>query len=151
MESEQTCPVRSTCNAELIATTRVSTITRHGRPRSQTTPPDQAPNPDAMADLLRRYGAVDDLPKVDRIMVQRHSTGESDTAFTKGAQDWSQFTLLDLIGIQYGFLAASPLDGGGDGYSLAAFFHNFSHLPFPDRSEEHTSELQSLRHLVCRL
>src|ERR1017187_9969496 len=112
---------------------------RDPRPRRQRqvpgSPPaaaEQASNPDAMADLLRRYGAVDDLPKVDRIMVQRHSTGESDTAFTKGAQDWSQFTLLDLIGIQYGFLAASPLDGGGDGYSLAAFFHNFSHLPFPD-------------------
>src|SRR5205814_4963555 len=25
------------------------------------------------------------------------------------------------------------------------------HLPTPERSEEHTSELQSLRHLVCRL
>src|SRR5437899_12465060 len=25
------------------------------------------------------------------------------------------------------------------------------HRPRPDRSEEHTSELQSLRHLVCRL
>src|SRR5262245_62396942 len=25
------------------------------------------------------------------------------------------------------------------------------HLEWPDRSEEHTSELQSLRHLVCRL
>src|SRR5262245_65274560 len=24
-------------------------------------------------------------------------------------------------------------------------------IPSPDRSEEHTSELQSLRHLVCRL
>src|ERR1022692_1428434 len=85
-----------------------------------------------MADLLRRHGAVDDLPKVDRIMVQRRSTGDSGTAFTKGAHDWGKFTLLDLIGMQYGFLAASPLDGGGDGYSLEAFFHTFSRMPFPD-------------------
>jgi ankyrin repeat protein/N-acetylneuraminic acid mutarotase len=94
--------------------------------------PAQESKPEAMADLLRRHGAVDDLPKVDRIMVQRRSTADSSTAFTKGAQDWSQFTLLDLIGMQYGFLAASPLDGGGDGYSLQAFFSRFSHLPFPD-------------------
>src|SRR5947199_5526030 len=26
-----------------------------------------------------------------------------------------------------------------------------AHVPTPHRSEEHTSELQSLRHLVCRL
>src|SRR5947199_7582447 len=28
---------------------------------------------------------------------------------------------------------------------------NSKRLPIPKRSEEHTSELQSLRHLVCRL
>src|SRR5258705_10315655 len=32
-------------------------------------------------------------------------------------------------------------------------FHNMARVPYygTDRSEEHTSELQSLRHLVCRL
>jgi ankyrin repeat protein/N-acetylneuraminic acid mutarotase len=112
---------------------------RDPRPRRQLQTPGSPPaaaeqksKPDAMADLLRRHGAVDDLPKVDRIMVERHSTGDSGTAFTKGAQDWSQFTLLDLIGMQYGFLATSPNEGGGDGYSLQAFFSRFSHLPFPD-------------------
>src|SRR5258705_7730334 len=29
--------------------------------------------------------------------------------------------------------------------------HVSREVPFPKRSEEHTSELQSLRHLVCRL
>src|SRR5262245_65341054 len=31
------------------------------------------------------------------------------------------------------------------------FFPGGGHLPLVERSEEHTSELQSLRHLVCRL
>src|SRR5215472_7389244 len=34
------------------------------------------------------------------------------------------------------------------GCSIATFFYL---LTMPQRSEEHTSELQSLRHLVCRL
>src|SRR5262245_62968466 len=35
----------------------------------------------------------------------------------------------------------------GDGLSDRTHRHRFEHI----RSEEHTSELQSLRHLVCRL
>src|ERR1039458_5317697 len=35
--------------------------------------------------------------------------------------------------------------------TLAAQLCNEFRTFFPDRSEEHTSELQSLRHLVCRL
>src|SRR5258708_26953830 len=34
---------------------------------------------------------------------------------------------------------------------LALFFNNFLHFGFCLRSEEHTSELQSPDHLVCRL
>jgi hypothetical protein len=85
-----------------------------------------------MADLLRRHGAVDDLPQLDGIRVSRRSTGETSTAFTKGSDDWGQFTLLDLIGVQYSFLADSPQDGGGDAYDLIAFFRTFARLPFPD-------------------
>jgi ankyrin repeat protein len=93
----------------------------------------QEAKPEAMVDLLRRHGAVDDLPQLDRIMVQRRSTGYSRAAFTKGSHDWGQLTLLDLIGAQWGFLASSP-QGGGDtaGYSLGAFFNTYRPLPFPD-------------------
>src|SRR5258705_969780 len=52
-------------------------------------------------------------------------------------------------------LVAAPT---GSGKTLAAFLWSLDELVreaaasvFPDRSEEHTSELQSLRHLVCRL
>src|SRR5437899_7387301 len=34
---------------------------------------------------------------------------------------------------------------------LVPTFQSRIFRPLPDRSEEHTSELQSLRHLVCRL
>src|ERR1035438_2373973 len=39
----------------------------------------------------------------------------------------------------------------GVGFSLAAWLLTLGMKPLPYRSEEHTSELQSLRHLVCRL
>jgi hypothetical protein len=86
-----------------------------------------------MADLLRRHGAVDDLPQPDRIMIQRRSTGYSSTAFTKGTHDWGQFTLLDLIGAGYGFLAHSPQPGEDTaGYSASLFTRLYRPLPFPD-------------------
>ncbi len=34
------------------------------------------------------------------------------TCSTKGTNDWNQFTLLDLLGVHYWFLAASPNEGG---------------------------------------
>ena len=136
-------------------------------PGTPATAPGQKSEPETMADLLRRHGAVDDLPKVDRIMVQRRSTGDSSTSFTKGAHDWSQFTLLDLIGVEYAFLAASPQDGGGrgsfrgrvgfgeNGYSLDTFFNNFPGLPFPDlahvRIRRPTPDLKSWQERVVDL
>src|SRR5436853_4100593 len=39
----------------------------------------------------------------------------------------------------------------GDQGSGILFHNTFSREPAIERSEEHTSELQSLRHLVCRL
>src|SRR5205814_4507261 len=41
--------------------------------------------------------------------------------------------------------------GSGPSYPAGAKWSNRSPLTRPSRSEEHTSELQSLRHLVCRL
>jgi hypothetical protein len=93
----------------------------------------QESKPETMVDLLRRHGAVDDLPQPDRIMAQRRSTGYSSTAFTKGTHDWGQFTLLDLIGVQYAFLAASSDEaGGGDTFASSRFADSHTHFPFPD-------------------
>src|ERR1035438_4504127 len=38
-----------------------------------------------------------------------------------------------------------------DASVVGFIFSNSAAPPWPNRSEEHTSELQSLRHLVCRL
>jgi hypothetical protein len=91
---------------------------------------------DTLADLLRKHGASDDLPRMDRIELRRPSTKYSSSVFGKGTNDWNQFTLLDLIGVQYGFLASSPNAGGGGGYSPSEFvnaaFNKSSSLGFPD-------------------
>jgi hypothetical protein len=91
-----------------------------------------------MVDLLRRHGAADDLPRLECIEVRRPSANYSSTVFTKSTNNWSQFTLLDLIGAQCGFLAPYPQGGGNinlgspGGWSLSAFFNQFRPLPFPD-------------------
>ena len=98
-----------------------------------TATPVQASKPETMADLLRRHGAADDLPRLDCIEVRRPSVNYSSTVFTKSTNNWSQFTLLDLIGVPCGFLAPSP-QGGRDtsSYTLGAFFNTYRPLPFPD-------------------
>jgi N-acetylneuraminic acid mutarotase len=116
---------------------------------------EQEPKHETMADMLRRHGALDDLPHLDRIGVRRTTVGYSETAFTKPAQDWSQFTLLELIAVQYSFLAASPNDGGGQRYNATAFVNTFSRLPFPDLAHLHISrparDLKSWRDQVVDL
>ncbi len=78
-------------------------------PSASTTAREQEPKPETMAGLLRRQGALDDLPHLDQIGVRRSTIGFSSTPFTRNAQDWSQFTLLELIAVQYELLA-----GGSD-------------------------------------
>jgi hypothetical protein len=109
-----------------------------------------------MVDLLRQHGAVDDLPSLDRIMVRRRSTGYSSTAFTKGAHDWGQFTLLDLIGVQYAFLAASPDEAGGNStFESRRFASSHTRFPFPDlahlRIRRPASDLKSWQEQVVDL
>jgi len=84
-----------------------------------------------MTDLLRRHGAADDLPRLDWIEVRRNAI-RVNTSFAKGAHDWSQFTLLELIAVECDLLARWPNQGGGDSYSGPAFFNQFRVFPFPD-------------------
>ncbi|MBU6409272.1 MAG: ankyrin repeat domain-containing protein [Verrucomicrobia bacterium] len=61
-----------------------------------------------LADLLRQHGALDNLPDWDAIEVSRPSKKYSAVVFKKSTNDWNRFTLLELIAVQYQFLAASP-------------------------------------------
>ncbi|MCX6927201.1 MAG: ankyrin repeat domain-containing protein, partial [Verrucomicrobia bacterium] len=103
-------------------------------PGAPTTASPQELKPLTMTDLLRHYGATDDLPRMDCIAVRRPSANYFGQVFTKGTNDWNQFTLLDLIGVQCDFLAFSPYGGGNDvgGYSQSSFFNKYRSLPFPD-------------------
>jgi ankyrin repeat protein/N-acetylneuraminic acid mutarotase len=110
-----------------------------GQPFSVSTAPgQQGAKTETMADLLRRHGALDDLPHLDQIGVRRSSIAYSQALFTKSAQDWSQFTLLELIAVQYGLLAAGPDQGGGSSYGASRFLGD-ARLPFPDLAHLHIS------------
>jgi ankyrin repeat protein len=76
------------------------------------TPP--APS-NSLAALLRQHGALDDLPKLDRIEVRRPSANLSHTVFRKETNDWNRFTLLELIGRQYGFVSLNTVPDRGAG------------------------------------
>src|SRR5437899_6775536 len=55
-------------------------------------------------------------------------------------------TLVNAVGGRI-----DALQGTGGGRFLNAQFDNRGSINVSNRSEEHTSELQSLRHLACRL
>ena len=83
-----------------------------GQPVAVSAPKQEEPKPLTMADLLREHGALDDLPHLDQIGVRRGSIVLSQALFFKGPQDWSQYTLLDLLAVEYRLLAAEPDEGG---------------------------------------
>ena len=59
--------------------------------------PERAVSYQVIAGLLRARGALDDLPKMDRIQVSRPAANFSATVFQKGTNDWNRFTLLETI------------------------------------------------------
>jgi ankyrin repeat protein len=61
-----------------------------------------------MASLLRQHGALDDLPRPDRIEVSRPSSGYASTIVLKGTNAWNHFTLYEVLGLQYEFLSRHP-------------------------------------------
>jgi ankyrin repeat protein/TolA-binding protein len=76
-----------------------------------------------MVALLREHGAVENLPRMERIEASRASVGYSRTVFSKGTNDWNRFTLLELMAVRYQFLSGSPDTGPGGDYSAGAFAH----------------------------
>ena len=85
-----------------------------------------------LAELLRQHGALDNLPNWDRITVSRPSTKYSSAILFKGTNDWNQFTLYDLLGVQYDLLTASPR-GVSRVQSAPYGYHAMANsLSFPD-------------------
>jgi ankyrin repeat protein len=97
-------------------------------PGTPAATPGQESKPETMAELLRRHGAADDLPRLDRIEGRRPSINYSFTVFAKGTNDWNQFSLFELIAVHYGFLAAWATGESRQGIDI-----NVQRgLPFPD-------------------
>jgi ankyrin repeat protein len=105
-------------------------------PGTPTTPSQPEWKPEMMADLLRRHGALDDLPSMNLITVRRSPVGSPGILLTRTTNDWNQFTLLDLLGMQYGLLAPLPNNEGGASYAASSLFGQSS-FPFPDFARVH--------------
>jgi cytohesin len=86
----------------------------------------------AFAETLKRHGAVEDFPRLDRIEVRRPSVNYIGQVFKRGTNDWNRFTLLELIGTHYYFLAAEPRGEGGSKYSGLPNGWTSPALEFPD-------------------
>jgi len=89
----------------------------------------------SMAELLRQHGALEVLPDWDHITVSRPSTKFSKTIFYKGTNDWSQFSLYDLLGVQYKLLTTGSPTISAWAYTANSFpvkndlqFPDFSHV-----------------------
>jgi cytohesin len=105
----------------------------------------QPPNSEAIVftELLHKYGAIDDLPRFDRIEVRRPSANQSEVVFSKGANDWDQFNLVELIGRSYHLLndniagdwqqtSGPPSSLFDRTYAFPDFEHLIIHRPAPD-------------------
>src|SRR5581483_12276688 len=120
----------------------------------------------ARRDAVRRFGRVDGLaPHVVRgerapLAGARgvHVLGDDAAADLGGGLDVECAAALDEAGEQRGRVAVPPGEVGEQGAEGPAVSHVPTELAgverldeLPQRSEEHTSELQSRQYLVCRL
>jgi hypothetical protein len=105
---------------------------RFGNPFGQSVPPEQKELAERLIALLRQHGALDILPDWDRITVSRPSAHYSAAMFYKGTNDWNQFTLFDLLGVQYDLLTASPSGARRVRNVPYSYSANNNLLSFPD-------------------
>src|SRR6185295_16425584 len=72
-------------------------------------PPPSARGPSQeLAELLRKHGALADLPRLDSIQISRQPYQPPIKIFDRGTNDWNQFTLFEVLGVKLGLLAAVP-------------------------------------------
>jgi ankyrin repeat protein len=86
-----------------------------------------------VADLLRRHGALDNLPHWDRIEVSRPGAHFSTTIFHAETNDWNQFTLLQALLVFYDSGRAYSVPQANR--SLLIVYSGGQALPFPDLSQ----------------
>ncbi len=87
-----------------------------------------------LADTLRQYGALDDLPKLDRIEISRQSSGYRSTASIRGTNDWNRFTLLECLAYKYQFLRITGQGTGALEGTYSSYFWWGNDWRFPDLS-----------------
>jgi cytohesin len=88
----------------------------------------------AVAEALKRHGALENVPRPDRIQVSRASANYSAQVFKRDTNDWNHFTLLELIAAHYLFLNTDPAGQGSPRLtSLETSWRNSS-MEFPDFS-----------------
>jgi len=61
-----------------------------------------------IAGLLRKHGAIEELPRTDVVEVRRPSANYSQVVFSKGTNNYNRFTLLEVIAAHYGFVTVGP-------------------------------------------
>jgi ankyrin repeat protein len=70
-----------------------------------------------MAALLRQHGALDEIPRMDRIGVRRASMAGAYFPLIKGTNDWNHFKLVELLGVHFDMITV----GGPTGLSTFRF------------------------------
>src|SRR5262245_63012891 len=103
-----------------------------------------------MTELSIRPAGAADIPAITRIYA--HAVLHGSASFELEPPDEAEMARRHraLIDGGYPYLAAEQ-DGAVVGYAYAGPYRTRPAYNWTVRSEEHTSELQSLRHLVCHL
>jgi len=87
---------------------------------------------DKVIKLLQAHGAVENLPRLDAIEVRRSEANFSKVIFTRGTNGWDQFTLFDLIGVQYQLMSSSSGGESRSTHRQSAMYAPDIGLDFPD-------------------
>ncbi|HEX9048880.1 MAG TPA: ankyrin repeat domain-containing protein [Verrucomicrobiae bacterium] len=96
------------------------------------TPADQKAVLKQCIELLRQHGAMDHAADWDRITVARSATSLFQPVFTRDTNGWNQFTLFDLLGMQYDLISTGDVPRSWT--ERYGFSNNGNPLAFPDFS-----------------